>query len=85
MATLRQRLGRMIVRIAAKRISKRIREIAAKPIEAQDATFHYLISKAKNTHFGEEHGFNSIGNYEDFKSRIPIRDYERLKTYGRNS
>src|SRR5690606_41686788 len=33
------------------------------------------------TAFGRDHGFDQIKNYEDFKQRVPIRDYEELKPY----
>jgi hypothetical protein len=31
--------------------------------------------------FGKDHDFDSIRTYEDFKSRVPIRDYEGLALY----
>ena len=40
-----------------------------------------LIRKSKNTLFGKNHNFNKIKNYQDFKFRVPIRDYEKLKSY----
>jgi len=41
----------------------------------------YLIQKAKKTTFGQDHGFNEIKTAADFKSKIPIRDYEALRIY----
>ena len=40
-----------------------------------------LLERAKNTAFGKDHDFAAIRNYEDFKSRVPVRDYEDLKPY----
>jgi len=40
-----------------------------------------LIDEAKHTAFGRDHDFKSIRNYEDFKKRVPVRDYEDLKPY----
>mgnify|MGYP001183080868 FL=1 len=51
------------------------------PIEAQKKVFKNLISKGSNTSFGKEHGFNNIVSYEDFKSRVPVRDYEGHRHY----
>ena len=51
------------------------------PIETQDKTFHYLLKTAQNTRFGKDHDFASIQSYEDFKARVPVRDYEGLKNY----
>ena len=40
-----------------------------------------LVDKAQHTAFGRDHDFNSIRNYQDFKKRVPVRDYEDLKPY----
>lgn len=40
-----------------------------------------LILRAKNTAFGKDHFFSKIKTYNDFKSHIPLQDYEGLKTY----
>jgi hypothetical protein len=50
-------------------------------IENQQKVFTYLISKAKHTHFGKVHHFNKIKNYNDFKTNVPVVDYEGFKTY----
>lgn len=65
----------------AKFIAKRIKKWASKPIKTQKKVFQNLISEAKNTVFGKDHSFNEINTYEDFKSKVPIRDYEELKPY----
>src|SRR5690606_41988059 len=51
------------------------------PIHSQEQVFQSLINTAKNTAFGKDHDFDQIKNYEDFKKRDPIRDYEELKFY----
>ena len=50
-----------------------------KPSEAQDGVFSYLINRGANTEFGRTHQFSDIRNYKDFKSNIPLQDYESLK------
>ncbi len=40
-----------------------------------------LVRDARHTAFGRDHDFKSIRNYEDFKKRVPVRDYEDLKPY----
>jgi hypothetical protein len=47
----------------------------------QQKIFSYLIENSKHTLFGKDHDFASIKNYQDFKKRVPIRDYEALKPY----
>jgi hypothetical protein len=51
------------------------------PIDTSLADFNKLIIKGKNTAFGKDHDFAGIQNYDDFKHRVPIRDYEGLKNY----
>ncbi len=65
----------------ANRITKRIYKWAKEPEKTQDKVFHKLISSAKHTAFGKDHNFSEIKSYEDFKARVPIRDYEGLKPY----
>jgi len=50
-------------------------------VAAQKETFLQLIDAAKDTAFGKDHQFSSIKNYEDFKKRVPVRDYEQLRPY----
>ena len=40
-----------------------------------------LLQKAKNTAFGQDHGFAQIDNYEDFAKQVPVRDYEGIRSY----
>lgn len=49
------------------------------PHEVQEEWFQKLISTAKNTRFGKQHGFEHIQNYEQFKTQVPISKYEDLE------
>ncbi|BDD08991.1 hypothetical protein FUAX_14230 [Fulvitalea axinellae] len=51
------------------------------PVETQDATLRHLINVGRNTEFGKDHDFDSIRTYEDFKKRVPVKDYEGLRSY----
>ncbi|MCC5919065.1 MAG: GH3 auxin-responsive promoter family protein [Cyclobacteriaceae bacterium] len=62
-------------------VVKRQNEWAAAPGESQAKVFETLISKAKHTAFGKDHGFGDIQSYDDFKKQVPIRDYEELSPY----
>jgi hypothetical protein len=53
----------------------------ARSVEVQTEWLKKLVRKAKNTEFGKDHHFRDIITYEDFKSAVPIHDYEDLKTY----
>ena len=65
----------------AKRIYKKVQKWANNPIETQEHVFQNLISEASQTAFGKDHDFLNINNHEDFIKRVPIRDYEGLKSY----
>ncbi len=65
----------------AKYISKKIQKWVNKPIETQEKVFQNLISEGAKTVFGKDHDFVSINNYQDYKKRVPVRDYEALKPY----
>jgi hypothetical protein len=62
-------------------IVARQKKWAAQPARTQQKVFEGLIKTAKNTLFGKDHDFSSIKNYEDFKKRVPVRDYEELSPY----
>jgi len=51
------------------------------PLKTQEKVFQHLIRTAKKTAFGKDHNFASVKTYEDFKSQVPVRDYEGLKHY----
>ena len=51
------------------------------PIEVQQELFERLISTAKNTEFGKEHGFSGIKSLNDYRNNVPVRNYEVLYPY----
>jgi len=65
----------------AKYVHQKTRSWATQPFASQKKTFEMLVQGAKDTVFGQDHDFNNIKTYEDFKKRVPIRDYEGLKPY----
>ncbi len=62
-------------------ISLQINKLRKNALKFQDRIFDGLIKTGAKTAFGQDHGFEEIRNYEDFKKRVPIRDYEQLKPY----
>ncbi len=56
---------------------KRIRHLARMdPREAQRAVLATLIRRARGTKFGRDHGFSSASSLDDYRSRVPLRDYD---------
>lgn len=49
------------------------------PHDVQEEWLQKLISTAKDTEIGKRFGFQTIKNYKDFKTQVPIQDYESLK------
>ena len=70
-----------LVMPAARWTARNIRKWSGKAVADQDKILRFLIKKAKNTQFGKDHHFNDIHCYEDFKSRVPIKDYEGIRSY----
>ena len=65
----------------ARRTARRIARWSGDALGAQDAVFQRLIKKGSKTAFGHEHRFEKIENQDDFKSQVPIRDYEALSPW----
>lgn len=65
----------------ARYVARQIDRWSALAVAAQQKEFQRLIAKGQNTSFGMDHDFAGIHTYEDFKARVPIRDYEGLKHY----
>lgn len=51
------------------------------PIDVQNEWLRELITSAKDTEWGKKHDYGNIHNYKDFKSKVPIQDYETLKPF----
>ncbi|QHI37484.1 hypothetical protein IMCC3317_28630 [Kordia antarctica] len=62
-------------------IRKKVYKWASNPIVTQEKVFQKLIESAKHTEFGKDHDFENIQSHADFIKRVPIRDYEALKSY----
>ena len=65
----------------ARYIVSRQRSWMTKPIETAENDFKKLIKGGRKTAFGKDHDFENIHSYDDFKKRVPIRDYEGIKEY----
>jgi len=70
-----------IIRPVARKIAADINRWSANAVAAQEKVFRQLLAKGAQTAFGRDHGFDKIRTYEDFKTQVPIRDYEGIKPY----
>jgi len=51
------------------------------PHDVQSEWFKKLIQTARDTEWGLKYDYSSIRTPEDFRSRVPVNDYESLKPY----
>jgi hypothetical protein len=71
----------LLARPFAGYLARQIRKGMDTALSDQDGIFKSLIAEGKKTVFGKDHGFDSIKSYNDFKSAVPIKDYEAFKPY----
>lgn len=62
-------------------VSVQKKKVYQNPVGAQQKEFDKLVAKGRETLFGADHKFEEIEDYESFKARVPIRDYEALQPY----
>ncbi|WP_190810425.1 GH3 auxin-responsive promoter family protein [Flagellimonas sp. S3867] len=68
-------------KLFARHIFKKTAKWANNPTSTQQNIFQHLIDSAKHTKFGQDHNFQEIKNHNDFIQKVPVRDYEELKSY----
>lgn len=51
------------------------------PFDVQEETLRKLLSTAKDTEIGRFYEFSSIKNYDEYRSRIEVQNYETHKPY----
>lgn len=68
-------------KIYARQISRKVNRWASDPWASQQRVLENLIRVGSKTVFGRAHDFESIRSHEDFKARVPVRDYEGIKEY----
>lgn len=65
-------------------IKKRLQQIEMfrdHPHEAQLEVFMQLINNARYTEWGRQYDYSTIHTQEQFRSRVPLQDYEQVKPY----
>jgi len=62
-------------------IYRGIRKGVETAVQDQEAIFKELLKVGKVTEFGNEHHFQDINSYENFRQAVPVRDYESFKVY----
>lgn len=55
---------------------RRHRLAVLNPQDSQERILKRLLHKARDTRFGQDHGFAGLGGVEDFQAAVPLRRYE---------
>lgn len=74
----------MIAAIVRKFLEYKYREIDRfinNPYAVQDNVLKYLVQSGSNTLIGQNFHFNSIKNKDDFRTQVPVFQYEDLRPY----
>ncbi len=74
---LKASLSKVYAAINAKKITRWRKDA----VSIQQKVLNELIHSARKTAFGKDHHFDKIKNYDDFKKRVPVQDYEGLRNY----
>ena len=74
-------LKKAIAKIFASFVVRQIESTYSKAAKIQKQILVKLIKKGAKTQFGIEHSFDNINDHKAFKSLVPVRDYEGIKSY----
>ena len=70
-----------IALIWAKKHIAKTKDFKTNAVKNQEELLLSLVKTAEKTLFGREHQFETIKSIEDFRTNVPIADYEDLKPY----
>ena len=65
-------------------INKRLQQIDLfrdNPRMAQLEVFHHLVQSARYTEWGRKYAYDTIKDPDEYRSRVPVQDYEDVKHY----
>jgi hypothetical protein len=62
-------------------IYRGIRKDINSALQDQEDIFKNMLKKGSKTVFGREHHLETVKTYDEFKARVPVRDYEQFKPY----
>jgi hypothetical protein len=70
-----------VLAIPGRKLYGRYERAARDPEVAQRAVLAEILSVAADTVFGREHGLGEVRSYEEFRAKVPVRDYEGHRPY----
>lgn len=70
-----------VISYFAKKVKSSTDKMASNAIEDQNEIFNNLIVQGAKTQFGRDHQFEKIKDVQTFAQLVPVRTYEKFKTY----
>lgn len=61
--------------------AKRFEESTKDPVTAQRRTLFKYLARNRNTEYGLKYNFSGIKSVDEFRSRVPLSDYESVRPY----
>ncbi len=71
----------LLLTIAGKKLKKRYTGAAKDVYSSQMSVLREILEYSKNTVYGQEHGFENIKSYDDYKKSVQIGEYEDFRPY----
>jgi len=62
-------------------VSKNVKKGMLTALSDQEGILRNLLKSGKSTLFGKDHRLDAVQQYDEFKSAVPVRDYEGLGHY----
>src|SRR5882757_1953014 len=69
------------LRTVSARQGARLASLAKDPTLAQHRLLLGIVAANTQTSFGRQHGFDSIGTYEEFVARVPVATFDQLRHF----
>jgi len=70
-----------VVRRRGRKIERRLQAEMGDLKASQERLLLGILQQQASTHFGQEHGFSEIRSIEDYRAKVPVLDYEKMRPY----
>lgn len=74
------RLASFIISLAARKSARPFKAAVEDPSGAQERLLGEILQRNRDTEYGKEHGFGSLGSIKEFAEKVPIIDYEVIRS-----
>jgi hypothetical protein len=74
-------LKSLLAKPLASYFRNKILKESSNALALQELWLKQILQSAKDTQFGKDHGFSSIGSAKEFAAKVPVKDYEGLRSY----